>query len=63
MLQGIGQDTDAKYVESFPELTEPLPIGREVLELERRVPFVLGWALFGVSLGLGVLVGWVIWGL
>jgi ClpA/ClpB-like protein len=26
-------------------------------------PFVVGWLLFGVSLGLGVLVGWVIWGL
>jgi ATP-dependent Clp protease ATP-binding subunit ClpC len=26
-------------------------------------PFLLGWLLFGVALGLGVLVGWAIWGL
>jgi ATP-dependent Clp protease ATP-binding subunit ClpC len=26
-------------------------------------PFVLGWLLFGVALGVGVLLGWAIWGL
>jgi ATP-dependent Clp protease ATP-binding subunit ClpA len=29
----------------------------------QAVPFLPGWLLFGVSLGLGVLVGWAIWGL
>jgi ATP-dependent Clp protease ATP-binding subunit ClpC len=27
------------------------------------VPLVLGWLLFGVALGLGVVIGWAIWGL
>ena len=27
------------------------------------VPLLLGWLLFGVALGLGVLIGWAIWGL
>jgi ATP-dependent Clp protease ATP-binding subunit ClpC len=30
---------------------------------ERERSLLLGWALFGVSLGIGVLVGWAIWGL
>jgi ATP-dependent Clp protease ATP-binding subunit ClpA len=29
----------------------------------QSVSFVLGWLLFGVSLGLGILIGWAIWGL
>jgi ATP-dependent Clp protease ATP-binding subunit ClpC len=29
----------------------------------QAVPFLPGWLLFGVSLGLGVLIGWAIWGL
>jgi ATP-dependent Clp protease ATP-binding subunit ClpC len=33
------------------------PIGR------RSSPVLVGWLLFGVSLGIGVLVGWAIWGL
>jgi ATP-dependent Clp protease ATP-binding subunit ClpC len=31
--------------------------------LERERSLLLGWALFGVSLGIGVLIGWLIWGL
>jgi hypothetical protein len=26
-------------------------------------PLLAGWILFGVSLGLGILIGWAIWGL
>jgi ATP-dependent Clp protease ATP-binding subunit ClpA len=32
---------------------------------QRRVPYaalLLGWALFGAALGVGILVGWAIWG-
>jgi ATP-dependent Clp protease ATP-binding subunit ClpC len=29
----------------------------------QRPSFFLGWLLFGVSLGIGVLIGWAIWGL
>ncbi|MGH2995927.1 MAG: UvrB/UvrC motif-containing protein [Gaiellaceae bacterium] len=25
-------------------------------------PLVIGWALFGVALGVGLLLGWLIWG-
>jgi hypothetical protein len=27
-----------------------------------REVLVVGWLLFGVSLGIGVLIGWLIWG-
>jgi ATP-dependent Clp protease ATP-binding subunit ClpC len=34
-------------------------------QTDRRLPLealALGWALFGIALGLGVLIGWLIWG-
>jgi ATP-dependent Clp protease ATP-binding subunit ClpC len=36
----------------------PARLGRDV----SFVPLLVGWALFGVAAGLGLLVGWLIWG-
>jgi ATP-dependent Clp protease ATP-binding subunit ClpA len=40
----------------------PLPPGR-IRARDVAIPFAFGWLLFGVALGVGVLVGWAIWGL
>jgi ATP-dependent Clp protease ATP-binding subunit ClpA len=40
----------------------PLPPGW-IRARDVAIPFAFGWLLFGVALGVGVLVGWAIWGL
>jgi ATP-dependent Clp protease ATP-binding subunit ClpC len=40
------------------------PRGRRLLRTRSlaTVPLIVGWALFGVAFGLGLLVGWLVWG-
>ena len=40
----------------------PLPPGW-IRARDVAIPFAFGWLLFGVALGVGILVGWAIWGL
>jgi ATP-dependent Clp protease ATP-binding subunit ClpC len=49
-----------RHVESV-DIGESVPWGSYGGEGERSL--VLGWALFAVSLGIGILIGWAIWGL
>ena len=39
-----------------------LPPGR-IRARDVAIPFAFGWLLFGLALGVGILVGWAIWGL
>ena len=67
-----GHEPHAAYVTSFSDEAGGSPVGGhfttydspEVWPLMRARPWafvVLGWALFGVALALGILVGWLIW--
>ena len=45
-------------------IAEPMPLPPGWIRArDAAIPVVLGWALFGVALGVGILVGWAIWGL
>lgn len=62
-----GQRRKAGQTDVGPELEDEVVFryGEHALPIVTRFipPLVLGWLLFGVALGIGVLVGWAIWGL
>jgi ATP-dependent Clp protease ATP-binding subunit ClpC len=41
---------------------EPQPLSRRIIDEARSIPLVLGWLLFATALGVGILIGWLIWG-
>jgi ATP-dependent Clp protease ATP-binding subunit ClpA len=57
------RDRERKLVSEEAREAEGLrPRSYEEFWRSRRVSLVPGWFLFGVSLGIGVLIGWAIWG-
>jgi ATP-dependent Clp protease ATP-binding subunit ClpA len=57
---------ERELVSAFARQTEGLPSRPHYYEYfgpVRSASFFPGWLLFGISLGIGVLVGWAIWGL
>jgi ATP-dependent Clp protease ATP-binding subunit ClpC len=67
ILLDFGADAETVRNQVVGMLSGP---GRRVVpgarrQLRPRVPYralLIGWVLFGVALGLGILVGWAIWG-
>jgi ATP-dependent Clp protease ATP-binding subunit ClpA len=59
------RDRERQLVSAFARESEGLPSRPRHYEYFGRAmyPMFPGWLLFGVSLGIGVLVGWAIWGL
>jgi ATP-dependent Clp protease ATP-binding subunit ClpC len=70
VLSKLAAAPQSEYVGSFAtQLGEPALAAPEFLnrltELAARrslLPLLVGWLLFGVALGLGLLLGWLIWG-
>ena len=59
----VDEWTEDAYAVAVPEAGESPPAEavqrRQVWQAQ---PLLVGWALFGIAAGLGVLVGWLIWG-
>ncbi len=67
-IELLGGDPAGEYVDGFDAVFaqqgshhSALP-HRSARTLRSQQPLLLGWLLFGVALGLGVLIGWAIWG-
>ena len=56
MLSGPG------LVSTVSTMAQPLPVPRGRRQLPPVALLVAGWLLFALALGVGVLVGWAIWG-
>jgi ATP-dependent Clp protease ATP-binding subunit ClpA len=69
ILLDLHADPDTVRNAVMKTIGEPVPLHPAVLEVEglqRRVADyggLVGWLLFAVSLGIGLLLGWLIWGL
>jgi len=63
-LEQIEAKVAAAAAASFPLYTTPEAPEHweEFVKRQRQTWLLIGWALFGVALALGILVGWLIWG-
>jgi ATP-dependent Clp protease ATP-binding subunit ClpC len=64
--QAAALDAKERRLRSVADEPVPPPPGWATSGFRARdaaIPFVFGWLLFGVSLAVGILVGWLIWGL
>jgi|SRR2546421_2234759 len=66
MLQGGRGPIDPEFVRRFAQHRPPPVVTRGYARPARRAPrlppFALGWLLGAATLGIGILVGWAIWG-